>query len=133
MADFDPFASITEWPPERLIPYMAEVGAEFDEMALFSGIPEDVLRLEWADIILKGRVKGMLDIRTAQHNVATMDRNPTLLKHLGAHRLKQIDELIINDKGLDIDNGMDLKKLSKQELIDMLKDRLKGLEGPAKE
>lgn len=129
MVEHNPFAPITEWPPERLIPYMAEVGAEFDEMALYSGIDETTLRTEWADVILKGRVKGMLDLRAAQHNLATMDRNPALLKHLGAHRLKQIDELIIkDDKGLNIDKGVDLKTLTKDELIAMLKTRLEQLE-----
>jgi hypothetical protein len=105
---------------------MARVGAEMNEIAIETGIDAQTLQTEYAEILLKGYSKGHFEIRSAQHNEAIYKGNQTMLKHLGAHRLKQIDELIVKTSPLD-QPVVDLKSLSKAELISLLEKQLQAL------
>lgn len=125
-----PHTPFEERPLEVQLMLMGEWGCELDEISAETGLTEAQLRGEYAALILKGRTKGLRALREAQHNAAVTGGKPALLKHLGQHRLKQIDELLVTtaSKGLDIISGANIKDVPKEVLIEMLKAKLAALE-----
>jgi hypothetical protein len=111
-----------ELPTDAKIFQMAEWGCEELEMAIMCDISTDDLLRDYTDVILKGRVKGMMELRQVQHQEAVLGAKPMMLKHLGAHRLKQIDALIVNTnavtQGLSI--SADASSLTREQLLALL-------------
>lgn len=107
---------------------MARVGADLNEMAIEVGLSEDELKTTYRELLLRAYSRGHFELRQAQHTEAIYKGNQTMLKHLGASRLKQIDALMASQP--DVFTALDqtdLKKLSKAELILMLEEKLKLL------
>lgn len=122
----DPFKPFEEQPLKTKLFLMGEWGCEMDEISAETGLSESELRGTYAEYILQGRAKGLRDLRAAQHQAAIIGGKPALLKHLGQHRLKQIDEMVVTtaNKGLDIMAGMNIQDIPKEALIAMLEAKL---------
>ena len=114
----DTIVVFDDLPLEARVYQLALWGCEIREMAAEAVMSEDNLIEIYGQYVLRGHVSGLIDLRKQQHYTAVCDRNPAMLKHLGAHRLAQIDELIqkfdIQDK---LSKQEDLKTLSKEELL----------------
>jgi hypothetical protein len=112
---------------------MARVGSELPEISIELEVDIDTLQSKHREVLLRGYTKGAFELRQAMHGEAIYKGNQTMLKHLAAHRLKQIDQLIVTSGGQSpidlLSSKTNMAAFSKTELIAMLKAELARLEG----
>lgn len=103
---------------------MSMWGCELDEMAIEVNLTVEALLDAHREVMLSGYNRGQIDIRREQHIVALSRDGKAagaLLKHLGQHRLRQIDSLIVGSWTDSLKTKKtDMKDLSLQEMQDLL-------------